>query len=271
MAGVSPAAAEGCHQAAACRHGTLLFNRHDQYIGRSLALYGEYSEDEVRLLAPLLRPGDLVVEAGANLGAHTVPLARAVGPAGRVLAFEPQRLVFQLLCANAALNSLTQVDARQAALGATPGSLRVPPLPPDQAANFGAVALQAAGPGEAVPVLPLDALDLPACRLLKADVEGMECAVLDGARHTLARCRPVLYVENDRPAQSAALIARMLELGYRLWWHLPPLYRADNWRGAAQDVFPGIVSINLLGLPGEWGARVEGLRPVRGPQDDWRG
>lgn len=271
MAGVSPAAAGGCNQPATCRHGTLLFNRHDQYIGRSLALYGEYSEDELRLLAPLLRPGDTVVEAGANLGAHTLPLARAVGPAGRVLAFEPQRLVFQLLCANAALNSLTHVDARQAALGAAPGVLRVPPLPPDRAANFGGVSLSVDGPGETVPVLPMDALDLPACRLLKADVEGMESAVLEGARQTLARCRPVLYVENDRPTQSAALIALMLELGYRLWWHLPPLFRPDNWRGEAHDVFPGIVSINLLGLPAEWGADVAGLRPVHGPEDDWRG
>jgi FkbM family methyltransferase len=271
MADLSGTEAEGCNQAAACRHGTLLFNRHDQYIGRCLALYGEYSEDEIRLLAPLLRPGDTVVEAGANIGAHTLPLARAVGAGGRVLAFEPQRLVFQILCANLALNSITQVEARQAAVGAAHGQLRVPPLPPDQTANFGGVSLRADGPGEAVPVLPLDAFDLPACRLLKADVEGMEHAVLAGAQQLVTRCRPVLYVENDRPANSAALIAHLLKLGYRLWWHLPPVCRADNWRGESRDAFPGIVSINLLGLPAEWGANVEGLRPVTDPQDDWRG
>ena len=66
--------------------------------------------------AALIEPGDVVVDVGADIGALTVPLARAVGPAGRVLAFEPQPTVFQNLCANLALNDLLHVQAFNAAL-----------------------------------------------------------------------------------------------------------------------------------------------------------
>ena len=164
-----------------------------------------------------MRPGDVVVEAGANIGVHTLPLAKRVGPGGRVYAFEPQRLVFQTLCANAALNGLTNVDCRQAACGADRGEILVPEFDFSAANNFGGLSLGRHAQGERVPVVTIDSLALPACRFIKADVEGMELQVLKGARETIARCRPVLYVENDRADSSPALIAYLLSLGYRLY------------------------------------------------------
>ena len=61
-----------------CRHGRMVFLKHDVYIGRSLELYGEYSESEAEVFTQLLRPGDVVIEAGANIGAHTVHIANLV-------------------------------------------------------------------------------------------------------------------------------------------------------------------------------------------------
>ena len=55
------------------------------------------------------RDGYISLDVGANIGCHTVPFAKLVGESGRVVAFEPQRLVFQNLCANLALNALTNV------------------------------------------------------------------------------------------------------------------------------------------------------------------
>ncbi|HYH40041.1 MAG TPA: FkbM family methyltransferase [Azospirillum sp.] len=100
----------GTNRLVRARHGFMLFNRHDTVVGRSLAYYGEYFESEVRLFRQMVRSGDVVIDAGANIGTHTLALARATGPTGRVLAFEPVRLNHQLLCANMALNSLTQVE-----------------------------------------------------------------------------------------------------------------------------------------------------------------
>jgi FkbM family methyltransferase len=237
-----------------------------------LVAYGEYSELEAQFLATWLRPGDVVVEAGANIGPVTVPLARAVGPAGRVLAYEPQRLVFQLLCCNLALNELGNVVARPAALGARAGVARVPAIPPSQAHNFGGVALSAdAGGGEQVQVEAIDDLALDACRLVKVDVEGMEAEVLEGARATIARLRPLLYLENDRADRSRALIGLVQSLGYRAFWHLPPLFNPANFAGRADNLFGTIVSVNMFCVPAESALRLAGLAEVAGPDDTWLG
>jgi hypothetical protein len=116
-------------------------------------------------------------------------------------------------------------------------------------------------------VVTLDGLALPACHALKIDVEGMEAEVLRGAAATITRCRPALYVENDRRERSAALIALIGGQDYAMWWHLPPLFVPDNFAGEAADDFPGIVSINMLCLPRERAITVAGLRPVSGPDD----
>ena len=60
---------------------------------RSLDVYGEFSEGETEIFRQIVRPGDIVLEVGANIGVHTVFLAKAVSPGGGVIALEPQRLV----------------------------------------------------------------------------------------------------------------------------------------------------------------------------------
>src|SRR5262249_49184020 len=80
-----------------CRHGYVLYNINDMYVGRSFDLYGEFSEEEALLFEQVSRPGDVVMDIGANIGAHTLVMAKRVGPTGKVLAFEPQRVVFQTL------------------------------------------------------------------------------------------------------------------------------------------------------------------------------
>ena len=253
-----------------CRRGRMLFLRRDQYIGRALALYGEFSEFEVELFSHTLRSGDVVVEVGANIGAHTVHLARLVGHTGLVVAFEPQRIIHQLLCANLALNELFNVVAYRAAAGARQGTLKVPPLDYAAANNFGGVALSAEA-GETVIVVPLDSLGLETLRLLKIDVEGMEIEVLQGARNLISRTRPLLYVENDRTEHSPRLIALLQELGYDLWWHTPPLFNPRNFASNPDNVFGDIVSINMFGAPKETPYVVPRLRKVAGPDDlSWR-
>jgi FkbM family methyltransferase len=252
----------GC---APCRFGSMLYPVNDYYVGRSLAIYGEYSADEARLFAMIIQPGDTVVEVGANIGALTVPLARLVGPEGRVLAFEAQRPIHAILTANLVLNGLDQVWAERVALGAEAGEIAVPTLKLDHVANFGGVSV--GGEGDPCPMRTLDSYDLAALRLLKIDVEGAEVAVITGARRTIERHAPILYVENDRRDKSAALIELILGLGYRLWWHTPALYAAENFRGQAENVFGTIVSRNMLGLPPTWTMEIKGLVPITSPSD----
>jgi len=252
-----------------CRHGLMLYHTADQYIGQGLKKYGEFSEGEVALFQQVLRPGDVVVEAGANFGAHTVSMAKMVGEQGCVIAFEPQRLVFQAMTANVALNSLLNVLTMHAGLGAKPGAIKVPVLNPAKGHNFGGFNIGNHSEGEEVPVRTVDSLKLARCRLIKVDVEGMECEVLEGARDTIARLKPALYVENDRSEHSQRLIALIQSFGYRLWWHLPRMYNPDNFRGDKENIFGNIVSVNMLCLPQETQGTID-LPEIKSPQDNWR-
>ena len=260
--------ANGFNHLYRCRHGVMLFNHNDVYIGRSLELYGEWSEAEPELFRRFVRPGDVVVEAGANIGAHTLALAQQVGEAGTVYAFEPQRIAFQTLCANVALNSLTNIHCRQQALGAGPGEIVVPQLDLTRRGNFGRVSLGHHKNGETVPVVTIDSLELPRCRLIKVDVEGMEQSVLEGASATIQKYRPVLYVENDRRQHSAALIRCIMSLGYRLYWHYPPIFNEDNWSGNPTNAFGKVVSVNMICVDADSDIRFEGLKPVESPGGD---
>ena len=131
--------------------------------GGHLHLYGEYSEGEVELFrqvdqAEPGRPG-----RGGAYRAHTVFLARSVGPEGVVIAYEPQRILFQTLCANLAINNITNVECRRGAVGAAPGEIRVPTPDYSQEGNFGALALGDYERGELVPVETIDGLWLARC------------------------------------------------------------------------------------------------------------
>lgn len=249
------------------RHGVMAYNINDLFVGRSLDCYGEYSPGETLLFAQIVTPGAVVVDAGANIGALTLPLAQAVGPRGAVVAIEPQRRVYQLLCANLALNEITHVSAICAGAGRARGRAFVPVSDYADSGNFGGIELNDKG-GEPIEIISIDSLGLPGCQFIKIDVEGQEQAVIAGATETIARFRPVLYVENDRRAQSPDLIRQLRALDYALYWHLPPLFSADNFDNNPDNVFGHIVSIDMLCLPAGDGRKIVGMRPVEGP-DHW--
>jgi FkbM family methyltransferase len=232
-----------------CRHGKLMYLLNDAYIGRSLDVYGEYSEGEIDLFRQLLRPADVAMDVGANIGALTVPMAKLVQPGGgAIVAFEPQRAIFDILCNNLRLNGLANVSAFRRAAGSTSGTIRVPPLDYQRTDNFGRVAL-GGGSGDEVQLVTIDSLALPRLRLLKVDVEGMEQDVITGARATIERLKPAVYVENDRAERSRQLISLLFDVGYRLWWHITPLFNPDNFFGHPRDVFGEVVSFNMIGFP----------------------
>ncbi|MBV8166940.1 MAG: FkbM family methyltransferase [Alphaproteobacteria bacterium] len=245
---------------------------HDHFVGRSLDLYGEFSEHEIRVMTHFVADGAVIVEAGANIGALTVPLARAAGSAGQVIAYEPQAPLVALLRHNLAANGLGQVEVRQTALGRVCGTVCIPPIDYHRTGNFGAVSMKRDAAPDATRVAQetIDDLRLARLDLLKIDVEGMEIEVLAGAVETIRRLAPTLYVENDRDENSRSLIELIESLGYRAWWHLPPLYNPDNFFGNAENAFPRILSVNLLCVPPNSPHRIVNATAVEGPDDTWR-
>jgi len=249
-----------------CRYGRMMYLTNDRYIGSALARYGEYSESEVAMWRALLEPTSIVADIGANLGAHTVALATLV-PQGLVIAFEPLRYLYHLMAGNVALNGLTNVLTYHACAGAAPGHLLVPALDlthvgPD--ANYGGMHMQGHTTGNPVPVLRLDDV-CPRIDFIKADVEGMERHVLEGAQRLLRECHPILYLENNPGPAQRDLIDYVHSLGYDCWWHLAPHYNPDNYHHAPaeSEEITRVASYNMICLPqGDGNVALMGCDPI---------
>lgn len=230
------------------RDGWMLYNKYDHYIGQSIELYGEFSNNELRLFKDIVKPSSTVIEVGANIGSHTVGLSKHLGPRGLIYAYEPQRIVYQTLCANIALNSCTNVYCYEKAASNQYETIKIPNIRYDVEGNFGAVEIQQFSEGADVEVVILDQhlAQLNQCQLLKVDAEGMEYQVLDGAKDLIDTHKPILYVENDRVMKSQALIELIMSMGYKLFWHITPMYSVNNFKQNTENIFPKISSFNML-------------------------
>ena len=266
------------YQLIATRHGPMLVNPNDVYMGQSFLRYGECCEHEIQtLLQFLMHPQHLpgmVIEVGSNMGVHTIPLGRALSAQNRtMLAFEPQPVIFQQLCANLALNGLMNVIARPYACSARPGTVSFDPPDYRSPGNFGGTVMKnsahpASSTTQTVACYPLDTFvhDAPVS-LIKIDVEGHELRVLQGAQGTLARSHPILYVENDRIDQSPALIEFLLAEGYRLWWHITRAFSPTNFLQNPDNIYGDVSLINMLCLHPSHNITLNGLPEITDPAD----
>lgn len=235
---------------------------HGPYLGKCFELYGQYSEDEVRILRAFIRPGETAIDVGANIGDLTLPLSACVGEAGRVFAIESHADAFNVLCANLALNQIHNVRPINAFVATS-----------DQvdtaSANWGKYGY--VSKLWQPPFLAIDALGLEACAFLNVDVDGNELEVVRSAAATIDRLRPVLYLENDVQEKSAALLDHLLRLGYDVHWHPAPIFEPENFFGNPVNHWAPrtIISQMILCLPREKaaGARIS-LRPVA-DRDEW--
>ena len=154
-------------------------------------------EPEFAHLDEWVAAGDWVMDVGANVGHYTARLSRLVGPAGRVLAFEPVPETFELLAANMAVAGARNVTLFNAAASAQMGAANVSlPQFSSGLTNYYMAGITSEGGDLSVLTLPLDSI-MPSARvtLVKVDVEGHEYQALRGMRGLLCRYRPRLIVE----------------------------------------------------------------------------
>ncbi len=202
-------------------------------IDLAIFLQGQFEPDTAAACARHIRPGDLVLDIGANIGAHTLQLAKAAGPSGRVFAFEPTRYAYEKLQRNLALNPdiAGRVTARQCFLAAVDGA----PTAGEIYSSWplaGGEALHAKHLGQAMTTQGAETRSLdsiladagdPPVALVKLDVDGFECDILAGASALLQKRRPVFvmelapYVLAERGASLERLLAYFLPNGYRFY------------------------------------------------------
>jgi FkbM family methyltransferase len=97
----------------------------DKVITPTIFMYGSWEGGETDWFIRTVKPGDTIVDAGANQGYYTLIGSRLVGDAGKVYAFEPEPAMFELLEKNVRLNGLTNVVLERKALSSRGGTLKL--------------------------------------------------------------------------------------------------------------------------------------------------
>ncbi len=196
---------------------------------------GYYQYDEEYFIKRFVRPGMTVIDAGANVGVHTVLCAKRVRPGGRVHSFEPVARTFEILCRNIRSNGLDPTVSlkRKAITDESDLVIRM-----EYCVNHAVLsrihsdAAETERPSwetlsEDVPTVTIDdyvlSHDIARVDFIKADIEGAEGMLVLGARKVLDRDHPVVLCEFNRPTLA------------RLGWSTEQLW--DAWRKHGYEFF----------------------------------
>lgn len=231
------------------RWGKITYLLKDEYVGRSIHSYGEYNPDETEKILELAGEADgICLDIGANMGC----ISQALLASGyKVLSWEPQPEIYKILkmnCNNHCYNT---------ALGSQETTAQMPKVYYSEKNNYGGISLNTRSilGSYTVPVRRLDdvlAEDYPGVKVgfIKLDVEGYELSVLMGAKDTIERDKPILYVEDDRVEKSHNLRKYIKALGYTIEEHKPPLYRENNFFGLKKNIWTqNFASHNIICRP----------------------
>ena len=168
------------------------------YLEWSISAFGHYEGVMGDLWALLVRPGGVCIDVGANIGVHTVRLAKLAGPEGSVHAIEAWPEVAARLARNVELNGLVNVTIHTFAASSQLGKKLVLHLPARTHRNRGrASGLRHEYLTDSITVdtTTVDSLNLSSLDLIKIDVEGAEGPVIAGAAATIERCQPAIVAE----------------------------------------------------------------------------
>ena len=146
----------------------------------------------------------VIVDGGCNAGFFTIPVAYMTQDRNiRIIAFEPQRQLFQAVSGSLALNGYRNVFLHNCGLGSEPGIAQLPAIDYSVVQDFGTVSLSNETTVDedgwmndrVVDITSIDAMDLPRLDFFKLDVEGYEVPALTGALTTIEKHRPWIWVE----------------------------------------------------------------------------
>lgn len=221
-----------------CRRGGLNWKLDlSQGIDLSIYVLGAFEPKTSRALRSRIQPGMTVLDIGANVGAHAVPMASWVGPQGKVYAFEPTEWAFNRLSQNRQLNpqlhgSLNLVHAALVAPGASTGkqsfysSWSVGDVPNGNGATHPVHGgnLQSTGNAKFVTLDDwVEQTGLSRIDLIKMDIDGHEVQALQGAARSLERFHPPILMElaptalAETGTSAIELITLLKQHGYEFW------------------------------------------------------
>ena len=226
---------------ASTRLGEITYVKHDEFIGRSLSIYGEWAQLEIDHLLNYIAPGDLVIDIGANVGFHALSFARKAGKSGLVWAFEPDPVNGLLLRHN-----IIQAGYEENVIPfdvAVSDAVRVCQFrthPISARENFGHTAIDPEAGSYPRISLPLDVLGFSrAPTLIKIDIEGHELTALGGMVELIQEFLPVVSVEAETPEEIEVNGAALASMGYDVYSLVVDAYNSGNFAGNPTDIWKG--------------------------------
>lgn len=226
------------------RWGDIKYFLKDEYVGKSIHFYGEYNPDETEKIISLAKPNMLCLDIGANIGCISQALLHENF---EVVSFEPQPEVYKLLQWNC-----PKATTYNVALGKEKSTAEMPKVYYSEKHNVGGFSLNTKTilGSYTVPVETVDSYNLTNVGFIKIDVEGYEEQVILGAKETIIRDKPILYVEDDRLQNRKALRSLIQDLGYTIKEHQPPLFRQNNYFKHTKNVWDTLyASHNIVCIP----------------------
>jgi len=187
----------------------------------------DWFEDEIKFLRRLLKPGEKIIDIGANYGVYTLSMAKNVQPDGHIWAFEPASSTAKLLAESIAANSFDHVTLDRSALSNRIGSVQ---FSMSEHAELNAVvhAGESVANSETVPLTTLDqcmaAYDWKDITFVKIDAEGEEENIIEGGRRFFAEHSPLIQYEIKAGAGLNLGLAKIFAaLGYQSYRLVPGL------------------------------------------------
>lgn len=166
--------------------------------------YGNWESHLIDFYRSFIKPDDIIIDCGANLGFHTIQFGNLARD-GRVYSFEPQPLLFNILNLNILLNELSSI-IRPLPFGVsdTVSRMRMSPVSeqifsPDLI-NYGGRSIIDTGDGEDIDTIVLDQLfenKNMQFSLIKLDIQGHELKAIQGAKNIINKNRPIIMFENS--------------------------------------------------------------------------
>ena len=209
----------------------LIKKRHYLRLLRSSLLE---KEPELRVVRHLVKPGDSVIDIGANVGVYSKILSELVGPDGHVYSIEPFGPTFEILCYNVRKLRLDNVEVINVAVSDSQAVVTMA-LPYDSSGAEthyrASIVTDSAKKGETetanIQAITIDSRFLSApgtISFIKCDVEGHELACIKGAAKFLARSQPAWLIEvsgePDNTDSAAYSVFKILhDRGYSAWWY----------------------------------------------------
>ena len=193
-------------------YGPIIINTFDMYIGHNILKTGYWAEDDIDLMKQLgsylLKKKEKITfyDVGANIGTHSLALAKVFGDKIKVRAFEAQSSIYNMLCGTIALNNLSNVHPHNLAVSDSSSETIEIQLPDyTKVNNFGGFevkppknsdnhSMKFSGRVETVRTVHLDSFN-ESVDFIKMDIEGMEHVAILGAVKILHDHRPCLYIE----------------------------------------------------------------------------